>query len=113
MSEKFSLKDELFNANKVAKIASEIKEVYPSFDTAGFSKEVLDRFPELELKERMYHIRDMLHRYLPTDYQEAVGILLEALPPELDPDKCDDDFGKIGVKDRKDRGQVIKKIGVR
>jgi len=87
------LKDELFNTQKVTKIANEIKEVYSSFDTTGFSKDVLDRFSELELKERIYHIRDMLHRYLPTDYQEAVGILLEALPAELAPDKYDDDFG--------------------
>lgn len=91
--EKFSLKDELFNVQKVGQIAGEIKEVYPSFDTLGFSKEVLDGFPALELKGRIYHIRDMLHAYLPSNYKEAVGILLQALPPELDPDKCDDDFG--------------------
>jgi len=92
-TEKFSLKDELFNAPKVAKIAHEIKEVYPLFDDERFSKEVIDEFPELELKERIYHIRDMLQRYLPDDFIEAVKVLLAALPPELDPAKSDDDFG--------------------
>jgi len=91
--EKFSLKDELFNAGKVEKIAMEIKAVYSPFDTINFTQDTLDKFPKLELKERIYHIRDMLHKYLPKDYQEAVNILLQALPPELDPSKSDDDFG--------------------
>ena len=91
--EKFSLKDELFNPIKVEMIAREINEVYPSFDACSFTKEVVDRFPTLELKERIYHIRDMLHKYLPKDYREAVNVLLEALPPALDNTKTDDDFG--------------------
>jgi len=91
--EKFSLKDELYNLQKVEMIAREIKEVHNSFEASSFTQEVVDKFPELELKERIYHIRDMLHKYLPTDYQEAVNVLLEALPPELDMTKTDDDFG--------------------
>jgi len=91
--EKFSLKDELFNLQKVEKIAQEIKEVYPIFDASNFSKETLKAFPKLELKERIYHIRDMFKKYLPHDYQDAVNVLLEALPPELDPSQSDDDFG--------------------
>jgi len=91
--EKFSLKDELYNPKKVEMIASEIKKVYPSFDASQFTKATLEKFPTLELKERIYHIRDMLHKYLPSDYEEAVSILLIALPPELDPSKSDDDFG--------------------
>ena len=91
--EKFSLKDELYNPQKIEMIAKEIKEVYPSFEADKFSKETLEKFPTLELKERIYHIGDMLHKYLPSDYQEAVNILLQALPAELDPSKSDDDFG--------------------
>ncbi len=91
--EKFPLKDELFNPQKIEMIASKIKEVYPSFDASQFTKETLAKFPKLELKERIYHIRDMLHKYLPSDYQEVVTILLQSLPVELDPSKSDDDFG--------------------
>jgi len=91
--EKFSLKDELFNPQKVEMIAREIKEVYPTFQADKFSQEILARFPKLELKERIYHMRDMLHKHLPSDYQEAVSILHQALPAELDPSKSDDDFG--------------------
>jgi len=91
--EKFSLKDELFNASKVEKIANEIKAVYSSFDVDAFSAEVLAIFPQLELKERMYHMRDMFNKYLPSDYVEATNILLKALPKELNTNKYDNDFG--------------------
>ena len=90
---KFSLKDDLFNDNKVSKIALEIQNVYPAFNTEAFKKDVLIDFPKLELKERIYHIRTMLKNYLPDDYVDAVKILLTALPSELDPNKNDDDFG--------------------
>lgn len=50
-------------------------------------------FPKLELKERIEHITVCLHDCLPGDYLAALDILLRSLPPELDPDKTDDDFG--------------------
>ena len=93
MKEKFSLKDELFNTAKVQKIAREIKAVYPDFDQKEFEFNIVEQFPNLELKERMYHIRDMLAGYLPRDYKEAVDILLKALPSELNTNKYDNDFG--------------------
>ena len=91
--EKFSLKDELFNASKVEKIATEIKSVYAEFDKENFVLDVLEPFASLELKERIYHIRDMLKKYLLDDYAEAVLLLLRALPLELDTNKYDNDFG--------------------
>ncbi len=93
MKEKFSLKDELFNSDKVHKIAVEIKAVYPAFDQKAFERDVLKPFPKLELKERMYHIRDMFVLYLPEDYREAVDILVKSLPDELDTNRSDNDFG--------------------
>ena len=93
MKEKFSLKDELFNPQKVEKIALEIKAVYPSFNETSFIKDTLFKFQNLELKERIYHIRDMLSKYLPRNYQDAVNLLLDALPPPLDTAKVDNDFG--------------------
>lgn len=93
MKEKFSLKDELFNPAKVQKIASEIQAVYADFAQEAFESEVASLFPQLELKERINHIRDMLAKYLPDDYREATIILLNALPSELDADHYDNDFG--------------------
>lgn len=87
------MKDALFNAPKVSMIASEIKSVYGDFEQEKFEKETVEKFPELELKARIFHIRDMLAKYLPDDFREATTILLKALPPELDSTKTDDDFG--------------------
>lgn len=93
MKEKFSLKDHLFNAPKVALLAEAIKNSYPAFDKEGFEQAVLEAFPRLELKERIAHIRECLKKYLVEDYQEAVNIILKALPEPLDENLTDDDFG--------------------
>ncbi len=93
MSGKILLKDTLFNPLKVRKIALEIKTIYPDFQELAFENEVCELFPELELKARIYHIRDMLGKYLPKEYESAVEILLRSLPKELDSTKSDDDFG--------------------
>jgi hypothetical protein len=50
MKEKFSLKDELFNQQKVEKLANETAKVYPIFKHSEFTKVVLEKFPLLELK---------------------------------------------------------------
>ena len=93
MKEKFSLKDELFNPLKVRKISAEIRAVYSDFEIDSFEMQVVERFPELELKERIYHIAHTLTIHLPSDYREATTILLESLPAPLDSSKSDDDFG--------------------
>ncbi len=93
MKEKFLLKDELFNPGKVQMIATEIQAVYSAFDQKAFERDVLKSFPQLELKERIYHIRNMFALYLPEDYREAVGVLLQSLPGELNTHRSDNDFG--------------------
>lgn len=93
--ERFSLKDYLFNEEKIEKITTEISEVYSDFSGDVFKQQILDKFPELELMERVYWIRESLKEHLPDDYREAVGILLESLPSESDPTLSDDDFGSF------------------
>ena len=93
MSEKFSLKDELFNPKKVHLLANELKSAYPTFKQEEFEVEVVSAFAKLELKVRITHIAKMLKKYLSSDYETAVNIILKALPPELDPTLNDDDFG--------------------
>ena len=92
-AEKFSLKDHLFNQEKITQIAKEIQAVYPPFKTQAFIQSVLRQFPQQELMERMYWVRECLRTYLPESYRAAVAILLEALPPPLNPTLRDDDFG--------------------
>lgn len=91
----FSLKDLLFNETKVKRLAAEIKAAYPDFDSEGFCKKVVLAFPKQELMERIAGIRDALHEFLPSDYKEAVAVILKALPAPLDETKSDDDFGEF------------------
>jgi len=93
MNEKTLLKDELFNPIKVELIASEIEAVYSDFKVDDFLEQVIEEFPKLELKERIYHITSMLQKHLPDDYKRATNILLNSLPPPLDSNKTDGDFG--------------------
>lgn len=93
MEEKFSLKDHLFNEQKVAYLSNIIASAYSSFNQAEFQTTVLHSFPNLELKERIVHIRQCLKNYLPNDYREAVSIILNALPPALDESLTDNDYG--------------------
>jgi len=92
-AEKFLLKDHLFNTTKVTRVAQEIALVYPEFKTEQFIQAVIKTFPEFELMERLYWLRECLREYLPNDYQTAVGILVDALPPPLNPALRDNDFG--------------------
>lgn len=91
----FSLKDHLFNQEKVSMIADQIQAVHPPFKKEEFVLDVVTAFPTLELMDRLYHVRDCLRLYLPADYQPAVRVLLRSLPPELDPTKTDNDFGEF------------------
>jgi 3-methyladenine DNA glycosylase AlkC len=91
--EKFSLKDHLFNRQKVEKIASEIQSVHSKFGKTDFVEEVLQEFPKLELKDRIHHISACLKMHLPDSYQQATEILLQSMPDACDPGLSDDDFG--------------------
>ncbi|HYD34732.1 MAG TPA: DNA alkylation repair protein [Vitreimonas sp.] len=90
---RFSLKDFLFNRDKVSKIAEEISLVYPAFKKDEFVEAVVIKFSELELKQRIYWITEQLKNFLPADYRTAVEILLASLPAPADPTQTDNDFG--------------------
>lgn len=93
MAEKFSLKDHLFNKDKVVYLASLFKSADQSFKDKEFVAEVMKELPSLELKERIKLIARVLSSYLPTDYKKATALIVRSLPPPLDPSKSDDDFG--------------------
>lgn len=91
----FSLKDQLFNAGSVGELAARLELVHAGFQRKKFEQEVLRRFPQLELKERMTWIVTVLEAHLPKDFIASQEILLRALPEPLDPAKTDDDFGRF------------------
>lgn len=95
MSERFSLKDHLFNKKSVRYLADLFYHHDSSFPKEDFIKNICSDFPALELKERITRIRYELERVLPEKYPEALMIILRALPPQLNPNKTDDDFGEF------------------
>ncbi|NQU85989.1 MAG: DNA alkylation repair protein [Mariniphaga sp.] len=75
------LKDILFPLDKVKYFAETIKKVYSPFDTEGFVNAVCDKdWPDRELKEKMRHTTLSVHKFLPSDFPEAIKILLKIIP---------------------------------
>ncbi|MEO1733326.1 MAG: hypothetical protein AAFR45_06815 [Pseudomonadota bacterium] len=93
MASGFSLKDQLFNAEKVAYLAGLFAAADPQFDAARFQSAVMARLLDLELKERIAWIAACLQKDLPADLIGAAAVMRAALPPPLDPTRQDDDFG--------------------
>ncbi|MEX0319152.1 MAG: hypothetical protein AB3N21_14430 [Ruegeria sp.] len=93
MAQGFSLKDQLFNAEKTRYLAELFAAAEPGFDAGAFEAQVMARLPELELKERINWIATCLAEALPGDLPEVAPVILRALPPPLDPSLSDDDFG--------------------
>lgn len=93
--EKFLLKDHLVNREKIAYLANLIKNVDQSFPSKNFQLEILAQIPKLELKARLHLIADKIATYLPSDFKKSVTIILQSLPPVLDENNSDDDFGEF------------------
>ncbi|MCO8122172.1 hypothetical protein NHH03_10520 [Stieleria sp. TO1_6] len=89
----FSLKDQLFNRDRVEYLANQFRSADDDFDDKGFIRDVMDSLVELELKQRIVHIAGSLEKYLADDYATAAKQITAALPPPLDPNRTDDDFG--------------------
>ncbi len=92
---RFSLKDQLFNKTNVTDLAKRIKKVHPEFKEKAFVNRVTKKFPDLELKERIDWIAHNFDYFISKDYEGVVAVLLDSLPPELDPKLTDDDFGEF------------------
>lgn len=95
MSDRFSLKDHLFNKKSVTYFADLFYINNSNFPKKQFIKNIIQDFPDLELKERISRMTKELKVSLPKEYPKALKIILAALPPELDPNKKDDDFGEF------------------
>jgi len=93
MASGFSLKDQLFNREKVRYLAGLFAQADPAFEAEAFEARVMAQLPELELKQRINWIAEVLGEMLPAALPEVAPVVLRALPPPLDPSKTDDDFG--------------------
>lgn len=93
MASGYSLKDQLFNAEKIRWLADLFSAADSGFDGAGFQADVMAQLPALELKQRISWIADVLGQHYPGPLAGVAPVLLRALPPPLDPTLKDDDFG--------------------
>ena len=75
----YSLKDVLFNEEKVTYLAGVLKGAYNELDEKAFIQDVVEKFPELELKERISWIRSCIQKHFPEDYKTTLQILVDSL----------------------------------
>ncbi|PAY19373.1 hypothetical protein CKO51_10860 [Rhodopirellula sp. SM50] len=89
----FSLKDQLFNRERIEYLAGLFAAADSRFDRGGFVRESMKGLSRLELKERIVHLAEHLENQLSPDFSVAAKQITDAMPPPLDPRKTDDDFG--------------------
>jgi 3-methyladenine DNA glycosylase AlkC len=92
-TESFSLKDHLFNSEKVAYLSGLLDHSLDGFDRSTFEISIMKQLPDLELKQRIALIAEVLADHLDPDFEKAAAEIRAALPPPLDPTLSDDDFG--------------------
>jgi 3-methyladenine DNA glycosylase AlkC len=68
------------------RLARALTQVYDEFDAGGFLREVSQALPALELKPRIVFLADAMAKRLPSEYPEALAIVLGTLGPELGSD---------------------------
>lgn len=95
MSERFSLRDHLFNERTLGQLAGELASGVPGFDAERFLAQVLPKLPDLELMQRLEAIADGVEAQLSSDFNEMAAQLEAAMLPPLDPARQDDDFGQF------------------
>jgi len=78
--QKFTLKSE-FSPEFVAKLANAFSKQFPDFKEKRFQNAILnDQWEDRELKDRMRHIALVLGDVLPSNYKEAVRIVVAVAP---------------------------------
>lgn len=95
MAERFSLKDHLFNDETIGQLAGEYAAGVPGFDAGRFAETALSGFATRELMARLEWIADCIEAQLPRDFNAMADALEAAMPPPLDPNQTDDDFGQF------------------
>jgi 3-methyladenine DNA glycosylase AlkC len=71
----------MYTPELLGKLAAEIHKHYSKFDKQKFLDTVFDaEWPQRELKQRMRHITNSVHQYLPVSYTKQVEILSKAAP---------------------------------
>ncbi|MCP1495583.1 3-methyladenine DNA glycosylase AlkC [Pseudomonas migulae] len=73
---------EIFNAERLKHIATEMTAVYPEFNARAFLKMANEGLAELSIMQRMARVSECLHAVLPLSYEASLEVL-RALAPRL------------------------------
>lgn len=76
-----------FDAQLVERLGKTLHQAHPAFPLATFVREARQGLEEHELIGRAQHIRQAMHRALPSDYPQAVDILIRSLGEERETDR--------------------------
>lgn len=71
---------EIFNAERLQHIASEMSAVYPAFKAKAFLKHANQGLAELSVMQRMARVSESLHAVLPLDYEDSLEVLRQLAP---------------------------------
>jgi len=70
----------LYNELFYLTLAVHLKKCLVDFDEQKFMSLILcDNFSQLELKERMSHTKEVVHHFMPSDFAQAVNVLIELI----------------------------------
>jgi len=90
----------MYNPVYFEKLCPVLKSRIPQFDCKQFIYRVFDnRWPDLELKERVRHIALSLHPFLPKEFSKAAGILAEVASALETTDLKSNSFAAIFLPD--------------
>lgn len=78
------LMKDYFNEDLAKHYAEDIGKVYPEFDGENFIKDTVSKIEGGRMSERIEEFAGQLRKYLPDDYTEATGIIIEMLGNEND-----------------------------
>ncbi|PLX65953.1 MAG: hypothetical protein C0603_13340 [Denitrovibrio sp.] len=75
---------DVFNIEAIKGLTDRLKSAYSPLNSDLFYKDATSDLSELDYGERIELITDAIHKHLPKDYDTAVTILLNSLPPAIE-----------------------------
>ncbi|WP_372770777.1 DNA alkylation repair protein [Pseudoalteromonas sp.] len=84
---------DLLNDNAIHYLARNVEIVHSDFDSEAFVKQCLNAPEGLALMAKGQFIANVLHQFLPSNYQAAITILTQTL---IDADESSEEFGLAG-----------------
>lgn len=70
---------EMFNKAYFEKLSTEFHKAYPQFDRKAFLNEMLINLENLSLNQRLRKTSQVLHSYLPKNYQETIDLMKQVI----------------------------------